>query len=336
MNDDELTRALTQAMQAATAADEPSAQLTQTLVRARVGAPRRPYLVPIGATAVVTALTAGGFVVANLQGSPTATATGDTVSPTPAATSAAAAPSSAPPSVGPTIVSQAAALSPVPSATAAASARPVTTTTTARTTTAPATSLDDSALFAGAGSYSVTEKTTTDPTLADTTTKTKTVTLVHDQSKVYAANTEELDWDDLAKLPTDTEGFRAAVTEPGSPPNAVEKGLQELLQDESPLPWPQRKAAVSVATSMPGATVTRDTHDAAGRPAVLVSVETDWLIDDYYFDPVSFRLLEASSFVTPEWEAHWTPLDKQTGQATQPLGTGYLTLYSDWTLTPKG
>jgi hypothetical protein len=331
MNDDELAQSLRAAMQSETSADEPSGQLLQTLVRTRVAHSRHPYLVPIGATAVVTALTAGGFVVANLQGAPTTTAAGATTSPTPGPTTAAAVPSSAPSAVATTAtaavaVSEAATPSAAASASAAATttAAPTTTsapTTTAAgptTTTAPATTgeVDDSALFAAAASYSVTERVVTNPTLPDAATKTKTVTLLHNASKSYYGNRQELTWDDLAKLPTGPEAFRAAVKEPGNPPNAVEKGLQELVQTESPLAYPQRKAAMAVAMTMPGATVTHDAKDADGRPAVRVSIETDGMKDSYYFEPVSAHLLEASSFGT-------TP------------GTGYQVLFSDWTITPK-
>jgi hypothetical protein len=180
----------------------------------------------------------------------------------------------------------------------------------------------------------VTVTTIDDPALADTTTKVTTQTYRHDGSKPFIVNQDMASWDDLAALPTGTEAFRAAVKEVGNPPNAIEKGLQELPL-EGPLPLQQRQAAFEVASSMPGATTTKDTHDAKGRPAVQVSIEAAWLIDSYYFDPVTFRLLEASSFNTPEWEAHWKPLTEKTGEPLEPLGSGYEILYSDWTVTPR-
>ncbi len=124
-----------------------------------------------------------------------------------------------------------------------------------------------------------------------------------------------------AALPTATEAFRAAVKEVGHPPNAVEKGLQELPL-EGPLPLAQRKAAYEVTSTMPGATVTAASRHAKGRPAVTVSVTTDAILDTYYFDATTFRLLEASFFAT-------------TASPGLPAGSGYQILYSDWTITPK-
>lgn len=168
----------------------------------------------------------------------------------------------------------------------------------------------------------------TDPTLPDTTTTHKVATYQHDKSPII-----NWSWDALAALPTATEAFRTAVKEPGHPPNAAEKGLTGLPL-EGPLPRAQRRAAYEVAASMPGATVTSDVPDSLGRMATKVEIETDWMLDDYYFDPVSYRLLETSSFNTPAWEAHWKPIYGARGETVAPLGSGYRITYSDWTITP--
>jgi hypothetical protein len=193
---------------------------------------------------------------------------------------------------------------------------------------APAGSADDSKALAGASAYSVTETTVTDPTLPDAATTHRVVTYRHDTSPVI-----NWTWDQLAAMPITADAFRAAVKEPGQPPNAVEKGLQGLPL-EGPLPTAQRKAAYEVATSMPGAMVSDGVPDSLGRKATKVEIETDWMLDDYYFDPVSFRLLETASFNTPEWEAHWKPIYGARGETVEPLGSGFRVTYSDWTITP--
>jgi hypothetical protein len=360
-SDDELISALSRAMTACTADDAPSASLVQTLVRLPVPSPRRPYLVPVGAAAVVTALTAGGVVLASLPVGSTVPAAGESVSPAASVavtTSAQPSPQAAA-SVAPSVVAATTAVNAAPTPGAVAAPTTTATTTTAPTTTATTTSAsptpagatvtatatgpttptyltvvapmdgsDDAALLAHAASWSVTSVTVTDTAHPGVKTAPHVDTYQHNDSKAFYADQAEISWDQLAQLPTATEAFRAAVKEPGHPPNAVEKGLQELIG--APLSLAQRKAYLAVAESMPGAVVTSDTVDQIGRSATRVRIETDLILDDYYFDPVSYRLLESGSTWTPEWVAHYKATQPTGTPDVSTFGTGYYISYSNW------
>ena len=78
-----------------------------------------------------------------------------------------------------------------------------------------------------------------------------------------------------------------------SVPSAMATTIGDLAQ--APVPLEVRRAVEAVATELPGATVTHQTKDSVGRPAVRVLVaDADYrgVVDEYFFDPVSARLLE--------------------------------------------
>jgi hypothetical protein len=372
MNDDELVEALGQAMRDQTAEDLPAAALVRTLAATSVGTSRPPYLVPLSAAAAVAAISTGGVLLAQTIGSPARPGTADpaasvqpavrpsTTSAAPATTAVPASPSvgaptvtvapppaptttmvgTAPTSVAPVTTAAApptTTVAPPPAAAtttgAAITTPPPTTTPPPAGTLAPMDGSDDRALLAGAASLSVDAVTVVDPTLPDTTTTRKVEVFSHDGNRdTFFAGATAITWDELATLPTGTEAFRAAIKAPGHPPNAVEKGLQELYL-EGPLPIQQRQAAFAVAQSMPGAAVTQNTQDQDGRPATRVRVITGNNEDDYYFDPVSFRLLETASAPTAAGVA-----DYNAHRGDMPaigLGSGYATSYSDWTIVRK-
>ena len=352
MNDDDLIGALREAMGSRTAGDVPSRDLMLALSATRVRGPR-PYLVPFSAAAVVTALTTGGVLVAQTGGGPLTAGADPSLAPAPASASAPApAPASvsATASVAPvTIASVAPVPVTVPATTAVPTTAAVPTTlaapssaagpkppTTPAVTAIPQGGLpvpdgDDSALLAAAKSYSVVTSTVADA--AHPSVKTHAVEVFpHDSSKSFYTGRDGIDWDQLAALPTDQAAFVAKVTAPGAPPNAVEKGVQELIP-EGPMPLPVRKEALAMLESAPGATTT-GAHDHLGRPAIKVSVTTDLLVDDYYFDPVSDRLLETGTVFTDAWKASYVATEPPGALPVSEFTTGY-TSYSDWIITPK-
>jgi hypothetical protein len=208
----------------------------------------------------------------------------------------------------------------------AATVQQARTTTATMPNAAPTDGTDDAALLADAASYSVSAMVVPDAAHPAIGSQPHTETFRHDADRThYWAGEEALDWDELATLPADTAAFAAKVKAPGQPPNPVEKGLQELVL-EGPIPLQVRKNVVAVAETAPGATVTQHAHDDLGRSAIKISIETDLLVDDYYFDPVSYRLLKAGVSFTQQWKA-------ANPSAGDPKD--FYTLYSQWTIVPK-
>jgi hypothetical protein len=316
MNDDELAGALRQAMTERTAGDTCPPALVQALTRTRVRR-QHPYLVPAGAAAVVTALTTGGLVLSQTVG-PTSGVAGADPTTSVAPPSAAASPSPAP-------VPAPASASGAPPMSPGATVQEARTTTVTMPNAAPTDGTDDAALLADAASYSVSAMVVPDAARPAIGSHPHTETFLHDGTTTFSAGTDRLDWDQLAALPADTAAFAAKVKAPGQLRNPVEKGLQALVL-EGPMPLQVRKNVVAVAETAPGATVTQNAHDDFGRPAIKISIETDLLVDDYYFDPVTYRLLKAGETFTQQWKA-------ANPSAGDPKD--FYTMYTQWTIVPK-
>ena len=113
-------------------------------------------------------------------------------------------------------------------------------------------------------------------------------------SPFWVGNRHET-WQSLQSLPTTAAGMRAMFGHipHRSVPSAMATTIGDLAQ--APVPLEVRRAVEAVATELPGATVTDQTKDSRGRPAVHVLVaDADYrgVVDEYFFDPVSARLLE--------------------------------------------
>jgi hypothetical protein len=68
------------------------------------------------------------------------------------------------------------------------------------------------------------------------------------------------------------------------------RSIHDLLL--APDVTPEQKAAVfHVAEGLDGMTVTRDATDPAGRPAILLSINTEQRLHEWWFDPASLQLL---------------------------------------------
>jgi hypothetical protein len=331
MNDDELAYALREAMGERTAGDTPSRELMQALATTRVRGPR-PYLVPFSVAAVVTALTTGGVLLA--QAGPALDAGSDST-PAPLSFAPSVAASAVPP---PGAVTSASPPAPSPAPTPAA---------TSSTKVAPGQTAipqaserveprspgaDDRALLAAAKSFSVVTWTVADAAHPADKTAGREV-FPHDGTISFFAGAVGLDWDGLAALPSDQATFDVQVKATGSPPNPVEKGVQELNL-AGPLPLQLRKNALAMLESAPAATTTEHSFDHLGRAATKVSILTDNIVDDYYFDPVSYRLLESGETFTAAWKADYTA---HAAAGSEPVGsyTDTYTDFLDYAIIPK-
>lgn len=68
------------------------------------------------------------------------------------------------------------------------------------------------------------------------------------------------------------------------------RSIGELL-DEPDVTPAQKAALFQVAAGLDGMHVTQDTTDPAGRPAILLSIETEYALHEWWFDPRSEQLL---------------------------------------------
>lgn len=68
------------------------------------------------------------------------------------------------------------------------------------------------------------------------------------------------------------------------------RSIGELL-DEPDVTPAQKAALFQVAAGLDGMQVTQDTTDPAGRPAILLSIETEYALHEWWFDPQSEQLL---------------------------------------------
>jgi hypothetical protein len=78
------------------------------------------------------------------------------------------------------------------------------------------------------------------------------------------------------------------------------RSIRELLL--APDVTPEQKAALfHVAEGLDGMTVTRDATDPTGRPAILLSINTEQMPHEWWFDPASLQLL-AMRGGDPYWD----------------------------------
>lgn len=258
MNDDQLAESLTTAMRTVTADDRASTELLQSLGRLRPRAPRPRALVPLMAAATVTAVVGAG-AVAVTQASHRA----GRAAPVGAAT----------PGVRPT-----------------ASAAPA---------------QDDRAVLATAQWWTVTAvggNPATPGTGVDTWSYARSGGIVQVRStgnirrpSPFWVGNHHATWQTLQSLPTTATGLRAMFGH--IPHRSVASAMATTIGDlaQAPVPLDARRAIEAVATELPGAVVTHGTTDSTGRAAVHVLVpDADYrgVVDEYFFDPTSARLLE--------------------------------------------